>query len=314
MDRDNQITQVLARLAALAQDPLCAARADAIDANRVLFAALRSRGEYYHWLRGAARKLAPQRLLEINELLPEYDGLVHDRLIAIEQCRHLGLMRPLVQRIRTLILAAHHPLVLADLGSGGMEVERQVIESLAAVPHHPAVTFLGFDRSADAGELARRNLAPVAALRVLPSLEECARWLKEPGLDSSRSIRVAFCRAAIDDLPGAFAAGTFAVLFHSFFRHHLDDDVMRQVDARVTPLGQRVLEYDGYRNWKASLYLSLFSWRDPIFLAAALMSHYRYATRRQLIARCTNSRLILFRHGCYLRESSVAGRPSGRES
>ena len=303
MDREKQITRVLSLLDSLARESVSAARTYAIEENRALFEAMRSPGRFVRWLTGRAIKLAPERLVEINELLPELDQAVHARLIAFERNKRFGLLKPLVQRIRDLIRTADRPLVLADFGSGGMEVERQVIESLAHEKDHPLVTFVGFDASSEAGVLARRNLAARVpeGISVFQSADACARWLKEPALIPGQAVRVAFCRTSILELPQDFAHGTFDVIFHSFFQHHLDARHLRKPEESVA-LGGRVLEYDGFHDWLAMMVVSILGWNDPVFLAAGMVSHRRLATRDQVIARSTNSRLHFYPNGCYLRE------------
>jgi len=304
MDREIQINRVLSCLAALSRNGVAAPLLYPIEANRALFQAMLSPRRYCQWLHGRAKRLHPEKLLEISELLPEYDPVLHNHLMTVERNPVLGLIRPLVQRIANLILHAKRPLLLADFGAGGMEVQRQVIASLPVGKKHPLVTFIGFDISLAACDLAQANLASQLpeGISILPSAEACARWLQQSPAPSARPIRAATCRVSIFDLPAHFAPGAFDVIFHSFFRHHLDASVLANVEATAARLGRRVWEYDGYQNWPTVMWASLFSWHNPIFLAATLLSHRRFATRRQLLASHKGSRLRFYGNGCYLRE------------
>lgn len=271
-----------------------AGRIYALDETICLMKALRSVGGYVNWLARRMPGLRPDGLLELNELLPEWDEPIHRKLLKVERDRWPRFVRPLVNRITDEISAADRPMVVMDLGAGSMEIERQVICRLLHTKC-AGVSFIGLDEAPTAIEHARSNLAGLGAAVELieadlpEALALCQ--LPKPGL------RVIICQASASSLAD-ITDHSVDLLFHSLMRHHLSSSEQMQLDATASRIAHGVIDYDCYRGGIHLLPLSLLTWQDPAFLAATLFSYVRCPTVRQLKAR--RGTLSIHRNGCYL--------------
>lgn len=270
----------------------------ALRENAELVRALSSMRRYMHWLAHRMPTLQAERLLEVQELLPEWDQTIHRNLLRIERERWPAFIRPLVQRICKHVSSGDRPMTVVDLGAGAMETERQVLRHLIKTGHRRPVTFVGIDASADALRQARQNIATLGdqVHLVEAGLEQMIEQISRP----STGLRVIFCRASAGAI-GLLAQQSVDVLFHCFFKHHLDRSAREQLDWTSAKAARIVLEYDGYQSMMHLLPVSVLTWNAPAFLAAYVFSHARFQTRRQLRARHPAG-LHVYQNGCYLLE------------
>ena len=103
-----------------------------MEENIAFFQAAKTVFGYIRWLITRAGKINKKELRELTDLHPDkWDREMHTKLIEVERKKFPGLIKPLVDQIVSLIISnEHRPLVLANLGCGGMEIERKVIMKL----------------------------------------------------------------------------------------------------------------------------------------------------------------------------------------
>lgn len=299
--RRDELELILAQLQQHSAQAISAGHGYALDETVRLIESLSSVSRYLDWFAHRLPQLLPDRLLELNELLPEWDEPIHRQLLHIERNRWPGFIRPIVNRLALEIAAAGRPITIVDLGAGSMEIERQVISRLRT--QRLAVTFIGIDESASAHQHARDNLANSdTAIEIIQApLDQALDLARRPADD----FRVILCQAsasAIAQLPHQ----SIDLLFHSFMRHHLTTTEQLALDASAAQVARRCLEYDGYHCRAHLIPLSILTWHHPGFLAASLFSHARFPTRPQLRAR-HNGRVKFFQNSCYLAHHDSRG-------
>jgi len=139
--RKKQIEDILDDLRALQKS--ISAEKYAIQENINFFEASRSPWSYVRWLFGHVASIDRNSLLELSDFpFPRWQRELHTRLIEVERRKNPGMITPLRDAIIEFILA-NHPRFLMDFGSGGMEVERQVIAELVNRSYRDKVVFIG---------------------------------------------------------------------------------------------------------------------------------------------------------------------------
>jgi hypothetical protein len=256
----------------------------AIDANIEFFKACRSIFSYISWLRTRATKLDGAQLLEINDLLPKWDQTMHRKLIEMEKKKFPGLIKLLVDKLHELIVENASDVVVADIGSGGMEAERQVLERLVAADHSHKVVFVGVDQSLDARAVAKENLASLGDDIVQVEVDQLtAAKLGEIISKESKRFIVIHCRNDIFALDKVFEPNTFNIAFHALFKHHLTTQQRGNLDQILNKIATRVLEYDGFRDYFGMIPQSFIGWTNPVFLNAEIFSNIRFTQKGDLL-------------------------------
>lgn len=282
--RINQIEEILTDLDILKNS---ASRNElyAINANIEFFESTKSVWTYVKWLLFQIRKLNPERLLEINELLPKYDEDMHARLMAVERKKIPGLIEPLISKIIDFIVRADKDLIICDLGFGGMEVERQVIDRLhkANFMHH--ILFVGFDISVKAIDIAENNLRSLnhkdlAILRMNSDDVDFVHQLDQ--LKTKNKYTVVLCSGDVFSLHKIVPLKFFNLVFSCFFCHHLSKDQGELLEWICPKISNEVLEYDGYRSLLRTIPQSIESWAYPILLNATIFSNIRFPTKAEM--------------------------------
>jgi len=293
----DRLTHALEQL--LARPGLTAEVAAGADENLVMLRASRSVVGYVQWLWSRGLGLPRNRLVEIQEMLPEFDAPVHAGLLEIEQGRYPNLILPLVRTLTRAVTDKAGPITVIDLGAGAMSTERRVLGELIAQRHPHPVLMIGIDPSPTAREIARRQIT---------SLGDEVEIVEEDALDLPRCLsdarqlrrhRVILADVAVEDLPRDPPVKA-DVVFHCFLRHHLAEPAALELDALALSLGGRVLEYDGFRNAVALAFFSAYGWRDPTFLAATIFSYLSFSTRGVIARRAGGDSISFHRTGAYL--------------
>ncbi len=294
--REKQIGLILRQLESARSAAISTRQTYALEQNIRLMESLRSLTGFINWLANDLPRLQGDRLLELNELLPEWDGLIHDQLLGVERHKWPAFIRPMVDALVHEITSARREMVLLDIGSGAMEIERQVITRLLERRKVAPTTFIAIDESASAHSRARANLAELAGQVQIKetSLEQVIELAHQP----AARFRVLLCRCNASALD-ALADGSLDLAFHSFMRHHLLPQQRIWLDQACARIAYRVLEYDGYRSTLHLMALALACWRHPAFLSAGIVSCLRFPKREQLLMRDLE-RLQFFSNGCYL--------------
>ncbi len=305
-DRRAVIDHILKDLATLKDNPSFSNQY-AITELIAFFRAIKSYSTYIRWIIKRAPTLDRARLLELTDLpFPHWDRAMHEKLIEMESREFPGLITPLVNRLVELIeeKKTGGPFIALHLGSGGREVDRQVLKKLIDKKYPGHVVLIGVDISSVANELAKENLREAAPFVAIYETERLTKTELESILkkETGRHIIIS-AKNDIFSLSHDFPIGSFDVVYHTLFKHHLNDAQKEKLDKEVAPLGKRLLEYDGYRTWSPVIPQTFIGWNHPVFLNAELFSDFRYLDREKLLPTFKNGTYAFYsRVGTYLFE------------
>ncbi len=302
MSRIQEINSAIEKLKAFRADPDYGDRQYAIDENIIFLEAIKSLPRYAKWLITRAKKIDGKRLLELTDFpVEEWDVSMHKRLIQIERNKHIGLGKPLVDGIFNHIKQQKGPLKLVNLGAGGMEVDRQVIEKLIGDRYNVPIIFIGVDKSPITNKIAYENLKTLGALVKIVQMEQLTKERLDEIAKNNLGITVILCKNDIFKLDKEFPAQTFDVIYHSLFKHHIKMEMQKNLDAIMEKIAKKRLEYDGFRTWPVVIPQSIAAWKYPIFLGGTIFSVLRYETVDE-ISRLPGKKTFYKKTGHCLRE------------
>ena len=282
----------------------------AIDENISFFISSKSKIAYFYWLFRKAAKLDKHKLLELTDLpFPIWDQKMHLKLIELERRKFPGLVSPLVEKIFNFVNSNRKdsPLVLVDFGSGGMEIERQIIKKLLDSNFGRTIIFIGVDKSPVTHAIAKNNLKEFSGIIDIKEVIN----INEDVLDeeikfNAKRLKVILCQNDIFSLLKEFKTRKFDLIFHSLFKHHLSDEEKEKLDLVSSALSKNIIEFDGYKSWfHIAMPHTITGWHDPVFLNAAIFSDLRYFTRNEIKERKKSGwKLSLFKMGSYMLEKN----------
>ncbi len=303
MNRIEKINQILSDLENLQKNKQAQQQAYAIGENIAFYKAIKNIFSYLRWLITRAPNISPEKLMEINDLLPVLDEEMHRKLIEMEQKPFPGLITPLVDKITGILKTKEKPTALANLGSGGMEAERQVILKLSSVQSPVYHVFVGIDKSPLARKLAKQNLRSLQPVVEIFEVEN----LDQDNLDKIIQTRkdkhaVVLCQNDIFQLNNFFKPETFEIMFHSLFLHHLNEDEEQNMISSIRNLSKSILEYDGFKSWFNMIPQTIIGWNDPVFLNAEIFSNLRFPLKKHLLQEFSRNKIAFSKIGYYLLE------------
>lgn len=273
----------------------------AIDENIAFFEAIKSIFGYIKWLITRAPKIDSEKLLEINDLLPRWDMTMHRKLMEIERREFPGLIAPLVKRLLEIISTSNKLMILANIGCGGMEVERQLISNLIARKHNERLVFVGVDRSPTTGQLIRENLKDLFDKVEFYEVDILdSQGLREVIKKQEKQFLILLCKNDIFKLGRYFSDNIFDIVFHALFKHHLGKKEQEEVDTIAEKLSKYVIEYDGYLGWINIVPQTIVGWNDPVFLNAEIFSHLRFSKKNELLISNKDKEILFTKIGYYL--------------
>lgn len=305
-DRTNQIGQILLDLRIARTTTTDKDKLYAIDENIIFFEATKSFPRYLWWVFSKMNKIDPKRLLEINDILPKWDREMHIKLMEVEKRKYPGLIKPLVDAIIEFIKKKNRPLVLVDIGFGGMETERQVLERLIADKFRQRVIFVGIDQSSSAHEIARDNLKTLVQGFQYYQVDILNNKYLEDLRKENNGFAVVACKNNIFDLDKIFPEKMFDLSYHSLFKHHLADNQQQELDRITSQISKKRFEYDGFRNIISMIPQTKNGWAHPAFLNAAIFSNLRFGRKQSLTTSAKDKgKITFYKHtGNYLLEYS----------
>lgn len=273
----------------------------AIVENIIFFNAIKKLSSYIGWLLRRAPQIASEKLLEINDILPEYDSEMHFKLLEVERKKIPGLISPVVSRLEQLIYNNASDMVVMDFGSGGMEIERQIISKIHDKSFKRKLVFIGIDQSLDAQDLAQKNLYGLG-IEIYKHDFLDSQKLKDIINNMDKSCAVVLCRNDIFQLNDYFQSKSIDITFHSLFKHHLDEGKKKALDDISVYLSKCAIEYDGYKSWPMVVPQTIVGWNDPVFLNAEIFSNLRFVSKYEIIKKNLKSKVLFFKIGYYLLE------------
>ncbi len=284
MSRKGEIDAALKKLAELEAGNPDERKAYAIRENIAFLEAARSLPRYVWWLLTVAPKLDGSRLLELTDFpVEEWDVAMHTRLIELQKRKQPGLITPLVNAITEYMREESRDLVIADLGAGGMEVDRQVAEWALKANHPFRLTIVAVDKSPVTRRIADKNLKGLADdAEIVETGELTARELEQMRQSTTKRLLIVMCTNDIFGLDQEFGSRYFDLVYHSLFRHHLNPAEQDKLDRTVRTVGKRHFEFDGYKSWIHAAIQSLAAWASPIFLNGTIISLVRYKMKSEV--------------------------------
>jgi hypothetical protein len=307
-DRRVVIDHVLKDLATLKDNPTFANQY-AINELIAFFTAIKTYPSYVRWIARRAPKLDRTRLLELTDLpFPRWDRAMHEKLVELESQKFPGLITPLVNRLLQLIIGKKDsgPFIALHLGSGGREVDRQVLKMLIDKKYPGQVVLIGDDISSIANELAKENLREIEPFIAIYESKKITKAELDGILKKETSRHVVIsAQNDIFSLSHDFPARTFDVVYHTLFKHHLNDLQKEKLDLEIAPLGKTLLEYDGLKSWPFLIGPHTWSsWQNPPLMNGSIFSNLRYSTKEEMknIATKRGGQIHFFKIATYLFE------------
>ncbi|MEK9182127.1 MAG: hypothetical protein AAB781_00890 [Patescibacteria group bacterium] len=279
-----EINGILEKLLEFKNDPRYGDRLYAIEENIRFAEAIKSLPSYVWWLLTKAPKIDGSRLLELTDFpVEEWDVRMHGRLMEVERDKKIKLIKPLVDKITEFIIQENRPLVLANLGAGGMEVDRQVISNLLDKKYSQPIIFIGVDKSPITNKIAKENLNSLREGIEIFDIEILTKNRFDEIAKANKGIAVILCKNDIFKLNAEFPPKYFDLVYNSLFKHHLvEESDKKKLDKIVNEISKKSLEYDGYRSWPHSIPQSIVAWNNPVFLNGTIFSMLRYSNKKSL--------------------------------
>ncbi len=260
------------------------------------------------WLSLKAPKLKREQLLELadfpSSLFAKWDKDTQLKLIELERRPFPGIVKPLVDEITKFILGNTSDfLLVGNLGCGAMEIERQIINELIQKKYNKKIVFVGIDKSSAAHELAKNNFRELKTLVKIYEIDQLnSDVLRKTTENVQGQYTLILAKNNLLTLDKFFKENEFDLIFHSLFKHHLAQDEKNQLDKIISKIAQTAYEYDGYKNWPLIFIHTIYTWNDPAFLNATILSDLRYFSKYQLYKTLThNENIKFFSRGTYLK-------------
>lgn len=281
--RASQIEEILKDLRGLnTEDPSYPKYA--VDANLEFFESLKKIRTYVSWFKTVAPALDGTQLLELADFgIPRWDEELHRRLVAVSRQKFPGMIEPLRQ---TLIkhIVEQSPRAIADLGSGGMEVERQVINTLEEIGYDQKLVFIGIDRSPSARAYVERNFAETLRLVDVIQANHLTKTDLESHINKTKSKHLLIiCNNDVFQLDQDFGTQGLDLAFHVRFKHHIPKAQHTALDATAQRAARTVYEFDEYKDFGVMIPQSIFTWKYPTLMNGAIFSRLREKLKADIL-------------------------------
>lgn len=285
-NRAELIDLILADLTSLAESGGTKDRY-ALEQNIKFFTAARSLASYIPWLLFDLPHIDGARLLELSDFgNPRWQKLLQEELLRIEKWKFPDLLGPVrnavVRKIVQLSSGIGRPFVAVSIGSGAMELERQIILQLQRKKYSGRVVFICIDHSQESIEAGLRNTADLHVTQL--RLEKLNPEVVEDILSQRHGgqfVLVAHRGDALT-LDRYFSDNSVDIAYYSKFIHHLVGANKDRFAAILPRLTKCIIESDDYRG----LYLPLLSvftnWKSPVLLNGAVFSSLRDPDKKTL--------------------------------
>jgi 2-hydroxy-6-oxonona-2,4-dienedioate hydrolase len=259
----------------------------ALEENIELFRSLRSFAGYLKWLLFRMPKIDSSRLLELSDFkIPKWEAILQKELLNIEKWKFPDIIGPLKKEvfrsIKELSDNDAKPVLVASVGSGGMEVERQLILRLKKEPVARPIIFVGIDGSQSSINGAFRNLAETDVRMVQTERLESANAGDLIREMNGERIAVIVHKGDALSLSKYFSEKSVDVLFYSKFIHHLSSGSRAGFVSSAVRVARRVVEWDDYRGFYMLVLAVIMNWKHPVLLNGAIFSCLRDPSKRTL--------------------------------
>ncbi len=264
----------------------------AVRENIIFFKASRTVFSYLLWLIKEVPRLRKnrERLFELADFsLPKWQEETHRRFVALEKMAFPGLLKPIKKEILKFILSAEsrEPLTLLNLGSGAMELERQVIEEVLKRNEKKPLIFLAVDLSPHISKIGLLNLDSFSGKEVvIKNLfdlnERSLEALKGEALKSGKIIIAVVNNDALN-LETLLKPKTIDLIYGARFLHHLPAGKQKQISDSAISLSKKVVFFDDFCAVPVFIFPSILTWKWPVTLNGAILSYIRDFSKKELL-------------------------------
>ncbi len=280
--------------------------------NIEFFRAIRSPFGYLWWLIFRAPKLRRNRtkIVEIIDLpFPKWQKMVLETLSWFEVWMRVlvPIREQIIRELERLKKVKKEPIIVASIGCGGMELERQIIYKLIRKRFDFPLIFIGVDYSPASLEVTTSKFSNLTA-RGLVQIK-AASHLGNDDLNQLKAeaafqkLLLVFLKADAFDLK-ELAEGSFDLVYHTRLRHHLTLEEGRQLDKLAIHLAPKVVELDDLFSLPTVIMTSLFVWRFPAVMNGAVFSFLKDFSKGELLAKKERGWKVDFSRkpfSCYLK-------------
>ena len=288
--RQAEIKEILANLKSLGSNPNYQS---AVKLNIEFFRAVRNPFSFAWWLMVRAPKLRKDRtkIVELLDLpFPKWQKSVLETLSWFEVWMRalVPIKYYIIKELDRLQGIKQEPIIVANFGCGGMELERQIIYELLRRRFSFPLVLVGIDYSPASFEVAAskfRNLESkgLVEIKAIPQLgSETLRELKAGAV--SRRPTVVLLHANAFDLK-ELPKDSFDLVYHSRLRHHLTPSEGDKMDKLASHLAPKAVELDDIFSVLGVIIISIFVWRFPAVLNGAVLSYLRDFSRKELASK-----------------------------
>ena len=260
--------------------------------NIKFFQASRSVFTYILWLIKDVPQLRKKKdnLIELADLpLPKWQKETHRNLIKLERLSFpdlLGMIRKkIISEIETLS-NDKRTIVLMSIGSGAMELERQIIEELYKVGFKQSIIFLGIDQSENILGLSEGNLSELIKEKKIHFKkmnhisQESIDKLKEGAGDNQYT--VVLVNEDATEMDNSLDEDVIDLIYHSRLKHHLSLNNRKKLDDNLMFLAKKVIEMDDICSIPIFIFPSIITWYSPTTLNGAILSYIRDPSKKEL--------------------------------
>jgi hypothetical protein len=287
--RGAELREIFSDLKTLEADPKYR---EAVRLNTEFFKAIRNPFSYVWWLIFRAPRMRKNRteIVEIIDLpFTKWQKRVLDILSWFEVW--MGALKPIKNRIireLDIIKAAKpEPIVIASIGCGGMELERQIVFQLVRERFNFPLVFIGVDYSTAGFEVAASKLEKLTGKGLVKlvnishlDIDALNRLKAEAAPQTFTIVYLNADAFELKDLP----EDSFDLVYHTRLRHHLTLKESRRLDELALHLAPKLIELDDLFSVPGILTTSIFVWRFPAILNGAIFSFLKDFSQKELLA------------------------------
>lgn len=262
----------------------------ALDENIKLFEALKTVRGYFKWLRSEMPKIDGKRLLELSDFHlhnGKWERILQAELLEIEKWTTPDLLKHLrkemLQQISGFSYQDRH-LILVSLGSGPMEIELQLINSLRKVKSEQKIIFIGIDNSQESLSAAKSNLSRLN-IEIIQLDDMTPAVLDETKSKfAGHQYGVVLLKGDALALDRYFNKKSIDMIYYSKFKHHLTEEAKAGLDELLPQMTDRVVECDDLNNFFLRIVplLGTFAWNHPVVFSGGVFSSLRDPTKAYL--------------------------------
>jgi len=286
--------------------------------NIIFFRSAQTVLKYIWWLFFIAPKMRRKKeeLLELADLpLPKWQKETHLRLTKLEKLSFPGLIKPIKKEIIKNLLrikkTKKDPLILLNAGSGGAELEGQVLNELFIKKFDLPIIFICVEISPHILEIGidniNKNIPYLYKKKIKIKKLDKINYLiledlkKEAAVDKKNII--VFLNNNIFSLNNGLLSGSIDLIYHSRLRHHLTIKEQNDLEKLEIFLSSRIIEFDDFCSIPVFIFPSIITWRWPVTLNGAILSYLRDFSKKELLSFKEKKgwRLIMYKNlGYYL--------------